>query len=71
MYKYGIIISRRLCFQEAADFSAVACKEVVMSKKAKIILAVTVSASFVAFGAAAATVVICKKIYEKNYFSAD
>ena len=40
-----------------------------MTKKGKIVLAVSLSATFIAAGAAAATVIICKKIYEKNYFS--
>ncbi len=40
-----------------------------MTKKAKIILAVSLSTVAVAASAAAATVVVCKKIYEKNYFS--
>lgn len=44
-------------------------KEDYMTKKAKIILAVSLSTVAVAASAAAATVVICKKIYEKNYFS--
>ena len=43
-----------------------------MDKKSKIILAVSITGAVVAVGAAAATtVVVCKKIYEKKYFSAD
>ena len=42
-----------------------------MTRKGKIILAVTLSSAVIAAGAAAATVVICKRIYEKTYFSAD
>lgn len=44
-------------------------KEVTMSKKGKLILAVTLSTTLLAAGAAAAAVVVCKKIYEKKYFS--
>lgn len=40
-----------------------------MTKKGKIVLAVTLSTTLLAASAAAATVVICKKIYEKKYFS--
>ena len=40
-----------------------------MSKKGKIILAAAVSASVLAASAAAATFFVCKRIYEKNYFS--
>lgn len=40
-----------------------------MSKKGKIILAAAVSTSFLAASAAVATFFVCKRIYEKNYFS--
>lgn len=40
-----------------------------MTKKGKIILAVSLSATIFVVGSAAAAVMICKKIYEKNYFS--
>lgn len=47
-------------------------KEVVaMSKKAIIALTVSISATVVVMGAVAVGTVICKKIYEKNYFSAN
>jgi hypothetical protein len=40
-----------------------------MSKKSKVILASSITASVLAFAAAAVTVFVCKRIYEKNYFS--
>ena len=40
-----------------------------MSKKGKVILAVSISTSVLALSAAAVTVFVCKRIYEKNYFS--
>ena len=40
-----------------------------MSKKGKIILAASISTSVFALTAAAVTVFVCKRIYEKNYFS--
>ncbi|WP_296728941.1 hypothetical protein [Ruminococcus sp.] len=40
-----------------------------MSKKGKIILAASVSTSVLAIAAAAVTIFVCKRIYEKNYFS--
>ena len=40
-----------------------------MSKKGKIILAASISTSILALTAAAVTVFVCKRIYEKNYFS--
>jgi hypothetical protein len=40
-----------------------------MSKKGKIILAASVSTSVLALTAAVVTVFVCKRIYEKNYFS--
>ena len=46
-------------------------EEFPMTKKGKIILAVTLSSAVIAAGAATAAVVICKRIYEKTYFSAD
>ena len=46
-------------------------EEFPMTKKGKIVLAVSLSATIFAVGSAAAAVMICKKIYEKNYFSAD
>ena len=43
-----------------------------MDKKTKIILAVSITGAVVAVGAAAtATIIVCKKIYEKKYFSAN
>lgn len=39
-----------------------------MSKKSKAILAVSVSASVLALTAAAVTIFVCRRIYEKNYF---
>ncbi|HOO06086.1 MAG TPA: hypothetical protein PLY43_02610 [Ruminococcus sp.] len=42
-----------------------------MSKKAKIILAVSITSTVIAAGATTAALLICKKLYEKNYFSAD
>lgn len=42
-----------------------------MSKKAIIALIVSLSATVILTGAAVAGTIICKKIYEKNYFSAD
>ncbi|MBR5514081.1 MAG: hypothetical protein IKV85_08885 [Ruminococcus sp.] len=42
-----------------------------MSKKAIIALTVSLSATVLLAGAATAGALICKKIYEKNYFSAD
>lgn len=44
-------------------------KEDVMTKKGKIVLAVSVSLTVVAVSAAAASFVVCKRIYEKKYFS--
>ena len=40
-----------------------------MSKKGKIILAASISTSVLALTAAAVTVFVCKRIFEKNYFS--
>ena len=40
-----------------------------MSKKGKIILAASVSTSVLAITAVAVTIFVCKRIYEKNYFS--
>ena len=40
-----------------------------MSKKGKVILAASISTSVLAFTAAAVTIFVCKRIYEKNYFS--
>lgn len=40
-----------------------------MSKKGKIILAASVSTSVLAITAAVVTIFVCKRIYEKNYFS--
>lgn len=42
-----------------------------MTKKAKLMIAVTITTTVLAAGAAAAAAVICKRIYEKTYFSAD
>ena len=42
-----------------------------MSKKAVLALTVSLSAAVLLIGAAAAGTMICKKIYEKNYFSAN
>jgi hypothetical protein len=42
-----------------------------MSKKAIIALTVSLSAAALLAGAAVAGTMICMKIYEKNYFSAD
>jgi hypothetical protein len=42
-----------------------------MSKKAIIALTVSLSAAALLAGAVVAGTIICKKIYEKNYFSAD
>ncbi len=42
-----------------------------MSKKAIIALTVSLSATVLLAGAATAGALICKKIYEKNYFSAN
>lgn len=43
-----------------------------MDKKSKIILAVSITSAVLAVSAAAvSTVIVCKKIYEKKYFSAD
>ncbi|MBR3969879.1 MAG: hypothetical protein IKJ87_02235 [Ruminococcus sp.] len=42
-----------------------------MSKKAIIALTVSLSATALLISAVAVGTVICKKIYEKNYFSAD
>ncbi len=42
-----------------------------MSKKAVIALCVSLSAATLFVGAVAVGAVVCKKIYEKNYFSAD
>ena len=38
-------------------------------EKGKIILAASVSTSVLAITAAAVTIFVCKRIYEKNYFS--
>ena len=40
-----------------------------MSKKSKVILAVSITTSVLAVTAAAVTIFVCKRIYEKNYFS--
>ena len=40
-----------------------------MSKKGKIILAASISTSVLALTAAAVTAFVCKRIYEKTYFS--
>lgn len=40
-----------------------------MEKKGKIIIAVAITATALAVGTAAATVVICRRIYEKHYFT--
>ena len=40
-----------------------------MSKKSKVILAASITSTVLAFFAAAVTVFVCKRIYEKNYFS--
>ncbi len=40
-----------------------------MEKKGKIIIAVTLTATALAVGTAVATVVICRRIYEKHYFT--
>lgn len=42
-----------------------------MTKKGKIILAVSVSTVAVLVGSVAVGTVICKRIYEKKYFSAN
>lgn len=42
-----------------------------MTKKGKIILAVSFSTVAVLVGSVAVSAVICKKIYEKKYFSAN
>lgn len=42
-----------------------------MTKKGKTVLAVTISTAAILLGAAATAVIICKKIYEKKYFSAN
>lgn len=40
-----------------------------MEKKTKIIIAVGVTAAVMAVGTAAATVILCKRIYDKHYFT--
>ena len=40
-----------------------------MTKRGKIVISLSVCASLIAAGAAAAAIIICKRIYEKNYFS--
>ena len=40
-----------------------------MTKRGKIVIALSVCASLIPAGAAAAAIIICKRIYEKNYFS--
>ncbi len=40
-----------------------------MEKKGKIIVAVSITATFIAIGTAVATVEICRRIYEKHYFT--
>jgi hypothetical protein len=43
-----------------------------MDKKSKLILAISItSAALAVSAAAAASVIVCKKIYEKKYFSAN
>jgi len=42
-----------------------------MSKKAKIILVTTITATVLTSTAVTATLIICNKIYRKTYFSAD
>ena len=42
-----------------------------MTKKSKVILAISITVTVAAVTAAAASVVVCKKIYEKKYFSAN
>jgi hypothetical protein len=44
---------------------------ITMSKKAIIALTVSLSATVLLVGAATAGTLICKKIYEKKYFSAN
>ena len=44
---------------------------IIMSKKAVIALTVSLSAAALLVSAAAVGTVICKKIYEKNYFSSN
>ena len=40
-----------------------------MDKKGKIIIAVAVTATALAVGTAVTTVVLCRRIYEKHYFT--
>lgn len=40
-----------------------------MEKKGKIIIAVAVTATALAVGTAVTTVVLCRRIYEKHYFT--
>lgn len=42
-----------------------------MTKKGKIVLAVSVSTVAILIGSVAVGAVICKRIYEKKYFSAN
>lgn len=42
-----------------------------MTKKGKIVLAVSVSTVTILIGSVAVGAMICKKIYEKKYFSAN
>ena len=42
---------------------------ILMEKKGKVIIAVAITATALAVGTAAATVVICRRIYEKHYFT--
>ncbi len=39
-----------------------------MGKKGKIIIAVGITATAFAVGTAVATVIICRRVYEKHYF---
>ncbi len=40
-----------------------------MEKKGKIIIAVSLTATILAVGTAVATVELCRRIYEKHYFT--
>lgn len=65
---------RKMCYNYCTD--SFVCNLFVnggifMSKKAIIALTVSLSAAALLAGAAVAGTIICKKIYEKNYFSAD
>ncbi len=69
-YRKAIELRSKICYNYLLkDFSDLRKGVVFMSKKGKIILAASISTSVLALTAAAVTVFVCKRIYEKNYFS--